>query len=73
SISGINGNRIKLKAEIIAYLHILEPLIKDPNVNLGVSIVIVHADLETRINKAFEDYKFIRKIIYDFARWSLKG
>lgn len=73
TVSKVDKDHTVLKNEIINYLHTLESLIKDPEINFSISIVIVHADLENRLNKLFDDFKFIKKIVSDFARWSLKS
>lgn len=73
TVSEAHKDHDALENSVTAYLRKLEALIKDPLQRFNVSIVTVHADLESRLNKLFEDSKFIKKIITDFARWSLKG
>jgi hypothetical protein len=73
TVSKAHTDHSELKNSVIAYLHTLEPLIKDPEQQFHISIVMVHADLENRIHNLFEDSKLIKKTIADFARWSLKG
>ncbi len=73
TVSDLHTDHARLRNKVVAYLHTLEPLIKDPKQKFNISIVMVHADLENSLNKLFEDYKFIKKIVTDFAKWSLKG
>jgi hypothetical protein len=73
TVSKLYKDHAELKNSVNAYLRILERLIKDPTQKFNVSLIVVHADLENSLNKLFDDFKFIKKIISDFARWSLKG